>query len=360
MRVLIFGATGVIGQKTISYIKNNKKLNLVGFSFYKNSQLALNIKKDFPKLKIYSIYNSELNNVNSYQELIEKTKPDIIVNSVIGFDGLELSLLAIKNKIDLALANKETIVLAGKFIFKLAKKNNVNIFPIDSEHTSLYSLIKSETKKISKIYITASGGKFYNDGLENKNPSFKEATFHPVWNMGEKISIDSSTMINKFFEIIEAYYFYNVEKIEALYHKEVLAHSLIEFEDGSINLNMYDPDMMWSIQQALSKFNSNESIVKKIDMTKLSLNFEIIDDKKWIAIKWANDFLKTKNNIIPIIVNCANDYCFKLFKESKIKFKDILKIIEKSLNKFNNETVLNIKDIYKINIMIIEYINGII
>ncbi len=360
MRVLIFGATGVIGQKTISYIKNNKRFNLVGFSFYKNYKLALDIKNDFPKSKVYSSYHHELNNVNSYQELIEKSKPDIIVNSVIGFDGLELSLLSIKNKIDLALANKETIVLAGKFIFKLANKNNVSIFPIDSEHTSLYSLIKNETKKISKIYITASGGKFYKDGLQKANPSFKEATFHPIWNMGEKISIDSSTMINKFFEIIEAYYFYNIEKIQALYHKEVLVHSLVEFKDGSINLNMYDPDMMWSIQQALSKFSSNEPIVNKIDMSKLSLNFELIDEKKWAAIKWANDFLKSKNNIIPIIVNCANDHCFKLFKDNKIEFKDILKIIEKCLNKFNNEIVLKINDIYKINNKIIEYINRII
>ena len=360
MKLLIFGATGTIGKKTINLIKKATDIELVGFSFYNNLSLAKKYLEEFGQdVYCFSEQQTEINNVNSYEELIKKSKPDMILNAVIGFEGLEITLLSLKAKIDLALANKESIVLAGDYIFKLAKKNNVSIYPVDSEHTALYSLIKNQDKKIKRLYITASGGRYYNDDKKNLNPSFEEAIKHPVWKMGEKISIDSSLMINKFFEIIEAYYYFNIDDIVALYHPEVAVHSLIEFNDNCIFANISTPDMTWSIQQVLSEFESDDEFIKPFSFKNIKWTFDEINEKQWKPIKWANDFLKTKNKSIPVIVNCANDYCFQLFKQSKIQYKDIISIIEKCLKKFSNTNIEEIDDIYFLNDRIQQYIKRI-
>lgn len=357
MKLLIFGATGTIGKKAIEFIKKNKNIQLVGFSFFNNLTLAKKIKEEFKdNILCFSEQKTEINDVNSYEELIKKTKPDMILNSVIGFDGLKLSLLAINAKINLALANKESVVLAGQHLFDLAKKNNIKIYPVDSEHTALYSLINHQEKKIKKLYITASGGRYYFENKAKLNPSFTEAVKHPVWKMGEKISIDSSTMINKFFEVIEAYYYFKIDDIVALYHPEVIVHSLIEFEDNCVFANLSTPDMMWSIQQALTNFESEEQMIKPLSFKNMKLSFDEVDPKEWKPIKWAYDFLKTKNSSIPVIVNCANDYCFKLFKDNKIKYKDIINLIESCLKKFSKTQINEINDIYSLNEDIQKYI----
>lgn len=358
MNLLILGSTGTIGQKTINIIKNRKDINLVGISFYKNIEKAREIKQNFKNLVIFSPVNNELNNVNNFEELIDKSKPDLILNSIIGFPGLSLTMLCIKKGINIALANKESIVVGGDILLKEAKKNNVKIVPVDSEHTALYSLILNQSKKIKKLYITASGGKYYKN-KKIKNFPFKDVVKHPVWNMGEKISVDSSTMINKFFEIIEAYYYFKIDKIEALYHPEVLIHALIEFEDGSLISNMYHPDMTWSIQQVLFNFKTNEKLIKDMNLYS-TYKLEKIDEKKWIPIHWANEFLNTKNNLIPIIVNVANDKIFELFKNNQVKYTQIIPIIQKCLDNFKNEKIHKIEDIYKLNDKISKYILGIL
>jgi 1-deoxy-D-xylulose-5-phosphate reductoisomerase len=174
MKITLFGATGNIGQQVIQSLKNTSH-KLVGISYYHNEKLAKKIKVEFsysPKYK---------SNISSYEELIIKSKPDLIINAISGFAGLEVSLLAIENKIDLALANKESIVTAGKFLFEKAKQNNVQIYPIDSEHTSLMYIIKNHSEEFKEIYITASGGLFYNKkNSELKNISYKHVINHPT------------------------------------------------------------------------------------------------------------------------------------------------------------------------------------
>ncbi|MDE6476954.1 MAG: NAD-dependent epimerase/dehydratase family protein [Mycoplasmoidaceae bacterium] len=177
MRILVFGATGSIGIQTIDVIKKLKH-QLVGFSFYKNSKKAAAIIKNTKVKYYYSPINKKLSNVNSFQELISRTKPDLIVNAIIGFAGLDVTLLAIKNKINIALANKESLVVAGRFILSLAKKNNVKIFPIDSEHSAIYQALLGRKEQLKTIYITASGGPFYNK-KNTLNVSYKQATKHP-------------------------------------------------------------------------------------------------------------------------------------------------------------------------------------
>lgn len=199
MKILICGATGNIGQQVIKYIKKTNH-QIIGISYFHNFKLAETIKSKY----FYSPINHS--NVNSYEELIVKSRPDIIVNAIIGFAGLKITLLSIKHKIDLALANKESLVVAGQFVMRLAKKNGVNIYPIDSEHASLMQIIKYKGNKFKQLYITASGGLFYNTPKNQmKNISYQQAINHPTWKMGAKISIDSSTLMNKCFEIIECY-----------------------------------------------------------------------------------------------------------------------------------------------------------
>jgi 1-deoxy-D-xylulose-5-phosphate reductoisomerase len=199
MKIIIFGATGSIGQQSIDIIKESQH-QLVGISYYHNVFLASKINAPF----FFSPINQS--NVSSYEDLIIKSKPDLIINAVSGFDGLEISLLSIKHKINLALANKESVVVAGSFLFKKAKLNGVTIYPIDSEHTSLMHIIRNHQQEFKRIYITASGGHFYNKkNSEINTVSYNQIIKHPTWKMGEKISIDSSTLMNKCFEIIECY-----------------------------------------------------------------------------------------------------------------------------------------------------------
>jgi 1-deoxy-D-xylulose-5-phosphate reductoisomerase len=175
VRILLLGATGSIGQQTLKII-NKLKYKLVGISFYKNSTLATKIKTDY----IYSPINKKLSNVKNYDELIKKSQPDLIVNAIVGFAGLEATLIALKNKIDIALANKESLIVAGQFIMKQAKQNRVHIFPIDSEHTSLYQIIKQIKQKPQRLIITASGGPFYNTSADElKKVSYAQAIHHP-------------------------------------------------------------------------------------------------------------------------------------------------------------------------------------
>ncbi|GHU47001.1 hypothetical protein FACS1894218_0520 [Bacilli bacterium] len=180
MKVLVFGATGNIGQQTIAVIKQLKH-QLVGISFYNNNQVA---KRMHAKYK-FSPINHKLSNVKSYEELITVSKPDMIVNALVGFSGLEITLLAIKHRIDLALANKESLVVAGRFIMPMANKNKINIYPIDSEHASLQQILSQVNKPFNQLYITASGGPFYKYSAKQlANVTYKQTIHHPTWHMG--------------------------------------------------------------------------------------------------------------------------------------------------------------------------------
>jgi 1-deoxy-D-xylulose-5-phosphate reductoisomerase len=176
MNILVFGATGSIGKQTIDVI-HKLKFSLVGISFYHNEKVAAKIKTKYK----FSPINSAKSNVKSYEDLIVKSKPDMIVNAIVGFAGLEITLLAIKHKIDIALANKESLVSAGRFIIPMAKKNKINIYPIDSEHASLQQILKQVKKPFKQLYITASGGPFYHYSSQQlAKVSYKETIKHPT------------------------------------------------------------------------------------------------------------------------------------------------------------------------------------
>ncbi|MGL5246197.1 MAG: 1-deoxy-D-xylulose-5-phosphate reductoisomerase [Mycoplasmoidaceae bacterium] len=356
MRILILGITGSIGLQTMEVIQNFQELKLVGFSFFKNIKKAKQILSLFPNLSVYSEHITTLNDCDSYDELINKTKPEIIFNAITGFAGLEKSILCLNKKINLVLANKESIVTAGKFLIELANKNNVSITPVDSELSSIISLIKFKNKNIKKIIITASGGKFFNNKeLDKSHYEFKEVIKHPKWDMGEKISIDSSTMVNKYFEIIEASYFFPY-KIDVIQHKEAIVHSIVEYLDGSSIMYLSYHDMKIAIQNAIFNFDSQKQIINKLNYDKFNLTFNKINEDEWLPIKWAKEFLNNKNLAQPIIINSANDSLFELFKENKINFHQITLIIEKTIMKFNDYKINKIEDVYLLNNLVKKWI----
>lgn len=337
--VFIFGATGSIGQQTIDIIRNDNNFELIGISFYKNIQLANEIKKEFNLKYVFSHSNNM-----EWENLILKINPDIIVNSITGLDGIYVTKFCIDNNKFLCLANKESIVATGSFI----NFNNSNIVPIDSEHSALYELMKTKSQNIKTIYITASGGPFYN--LSNDETYFKtfnDTIKHPTWNMGYKISIDSATLINKCFEIIEAYYLFNISNIKALYHPTSIVHSLIEYQDNSIIAYMSYPDMKLPIQLSLYNYsNLNSNLISPLDFSNLTLHLEIIDPNKYLPIKWAMELINNKLYAIGIIINVVNDYLIELFKNNKIYFGQIIPTIDQYITKYKNYTINSFESIF--------------
>ena len=354
-RVLILGITGSIGKQALEL---ENQYDLVGFSYFQNVQLAEEILKKHSNknLLVYSPKELKLNNVQNFEELIIQSKPDLVLNAVVGFDGIFLTKFCLENGIDVALANKESLVIGGSFITDILKKNpDVHLYPVDSEHSSLYQLYQCDPKKIKKIYITASGGPFYhlnNDEMFNK--TFEQAIKHPKWNMGYKISIDSATLINKCFELIEAFYLFENVEIQPLYHPQSIVHSMVEYIDNSVFANLSKPDMKIAISLALNEFDKLSNVIEPLSFKQLSLTFDEIDSNKWKPIKWAYELFETKNKAMGVIINTVNDYLIELFKNQQIVFGQIVEIIEHYLNKFKNYPINSWDDLFNLHKLIQE------
>lgn len=338
MKILIYGATGNIGQQVIKYLKCTNH-QIVGFSYFKNATLAKTIKAKF----FFSPVNSS--NVNSYEELITKTNPDLIINAIIGFAGLEITLLAIKHKINLALANKESMVVAGYFINKLANQNHINIYPIDSEHTSLMHIIKNNGTNFKKLYITASGGPFYKlNQRQLKNITLQQAIDHPTWKMGNKISINSATLMNKCFEIVECYWYFNSKNICVLYHPTSIIHAIVQYKTKTLACS-YKPSMIIPIEMVISNFKTHKNTIKSVNLSKEKQLRKIKMSK---PIQWGFEIINKPRSSLPIILNAANEYFIEKFQNGQIKYCEIIKMINKCVNNMKIINVNSIKDIYRI------------
>lgn len=325
MKVLLLGATGSIGRQTLKVIEKQKH-QLIGVSFFNNHLEGNKIIKKF-KPKYY--WSNKIKNVSSITELIKKSNADIVVNAISGFAGIEPTINAIKNKNDIALANKESLVAAGDLIQKLLKTNKVNIYPIDSEHSAIY--LAQKNKKINKIYLTASGGAVYNKDL--KNVKYEQLVKHPKWNMGEKITFESSLLINKAFEIIEAYWLFNTSKIVPLYHPQAIVHSMVECIDSTIYAIMSNPSMILPIQLALNKYQHlNNNLVKPLDFKNLTISFNYIDQNKYLPIKWAFSAIKKNKTTYGALMVVLSELIWKQVKNKKIMIKDVYHIFNKYLS----------------------------
>lgn len=343
-RIVVLGATGTIGSCAI---KNNQNHEIVGISYYHHEIQAKAIVNEY-HIQYYFSPKCDFKNCSSYQELLQKAKPNLVVNAITGVAGLDYSIQTIQAGIDLALANKESLVMAGSFIIALAKQHQVKILPIDSEHSSLYELIQhQDINNIKKLYITCSGGRYFNYNDEQKQSiSYEEAIKHPNWTMGSKISLDSATLINKCFEIVEAYYLFNHPQIQALYHPQSIVHSLVEFHDGSVFSNMSTPDMALAIDLAINHFKKQpKALIKPLNFKQLTLTFDEIDQDVWKPIKWAYDIINDQNHSLGIIINVANEYAHNMFKQKLICFDQIYEVIEVAISQFKHFKVKQIADI---------------
>ena len=362
----ILGSTGSVGTQSLKVIdKNKNKFNIEFLAANTNTKLLIEQARKFkPKyvciydkskyleLKKHINYSKILCGYDGLMELCELRNIDIILNSIVGYSGLEPTLKIIESGTDIALSNKESIVQAGHLVTDLAKSKNVNIFPVDSEHSAIWQcLVGEEKSKIRKIILTASGGPFRKlSKSQFTNITVEQALSHPNWKMGRKISIDSATMMNKGFEMIEAFWLFNIEikNIEIVIHPQSIIHSMVEFVDGSIKAQLSYPDMRLPIQYAFSFPERYDLDDLKFDIKNFNkLNFEILDLDKFKCVKLAFDAIN-KGGSFPVVLNVSNDIAVDLFLNKKIRFTQIPKIINGCMNNHSFIKTPQLSDILSI------------
>ena len=364
-RIVLLGASGSIGLQTLDVIKHHKnEFSLVAFSVGKNIEVISEIVQHHQP-KVLCVQNEE-----DAQYLSVKYKDikicfgedgllylatlenfDILVNALVGFVGLKPTLAAIENKKDIALANKECLVVAGEFVKRAIHDNNVQLLPIDSEHSAIFQALKGNTHDvIHKLLITASGGSFRNKTRDElRYVTKEEALNHPNWKMGAKITIDSATMMNKGFEVIEAHWLFDVDydDIIVLLHKESVIHSLVEFIDKSIIAQLGIPDMRLPIQYALSYPKRIELYgVESYDFMKLTqLHLEPIDFQRYPLLALAFKVGKMNGNM-PAIMNAANEIAVAAFLQDEISFLEIESLVQDACKNIEYKQDVTIEDIF--------------
>lgn len=369
-RIGILGSTGSIGCNTLEVINN---LNENGYSCEiiflttnnRTDILARQVETFNPKFvyiqntdkanefrRAYGSVTEVYTGDNTLSELIKSNEYDILVNALVGFAGLKPTLEAIRNSKYIALANKEVLVVAGALVNKLINRHKIQLIPIDSEHSAiLQCLLGEKHKNISKIILTASGGPFRTKTKEEiKDASVIEALNHPNWNMGNKITIDSATMMNKGLEVIEAKWLFNIDvnNIEVIIHPQSIIHSFVEFTDSSIKAQLGIPDMKIPIQFALTYPDRVSSSFPRLDFRKMKdLTFEKPDLDKFECLKIAFETIKA-GGTYPIVMNASNEVAVDLFLKGKIGFYGISDIIKRSLDKHIGKDDFELEDIIEI------------
>ncbi|BDR75439.1 1-deoxy-D-xylulose-5-phosphate reductoisomerase [Clostridium tetani] len=378
--ICILGATGSIGTQTLEVIREEKEnLKLYAASANKSSEKIISIieefepkyvsmtdKEAFLKVKEFCMKNNKntevLYGIEGMNTIASLDKVDIVLTSVVGMIGLEPTLKAIRNKKDIALANKETLVVAGEIIKKEAHENKVNILPVDSEHGAIFQCLLGNLKgDINKIHLTASGGPFRGKKREElENVTVEQALKHPNWNMGKKISIDSATLMNKGLEVIEAHFLFDVdyEDIEVVVHPESIIHSMVEYKDGSVIAQLASPDMKLPIQYALNYPIRKDRVIEKLNLFEIEkLTFYKPDLKTFKCLDLAYRAGKI-GGMMPTILNSSNEYAVELFLNKKIGFLEIPKIIEECMKKFYTKEEQSVEKIIHMDKIIGEYIRG--
>lgn len=362
--IAIFGSTGSIGKNVIDVVKNNRekfkiKILVAQNNFKLLAKQALDFNPEYVVIEDQSKYlelkellkslkKTEI--LCSQQAVIDVAKIhcDLFVNAIVGIAGMIPTFNAIKAKSNIALANKEAIVCAGSLMTQEAKKNNVTIFPIDSEHNAIFQIFeKQNLSLIEDIVLTASGGPFFFSKKNFREITVQEALKHPKWQMGSKISIDSATMMNKGLEMIEAYYFFGIakEKIKIIVHPQSIIHGIVNYQDGASLAMMSQPDMRVPISYALNYPNRLAIKHQKLDLEQVKkLEFYQVDEKKFPTVKLCKDALKLEGSAL-VALNCANEIAVAKFLKGMIRFDEIYLKVAKTLEKINNSQLKNIDDV---------------
>lgn len=376
--ISILGVTGSIGTQTLDVIRySNKEFNLVGISANKSYKKVIDIIEEFsPKYVAMMDHNSYLQ-VKSYCEENNKNivvlsgieglnristleEIEMVVTSVVGMIGLIPTINAIRAKKHIALANKETLVVAGEIVMKEARENGVKILPVDSEHCAVFqSLQGAKHNEVNKVILTASGGPFRGKKRnELKEITPEQALKHPKWNMGKKISIDSSTLVNKGLEVIEAHFLFGIDydDIQVVIHPQSIIHSMVEYKDGSVIAQLGSTDMRLPIQYALNYPRRGKAIAEKLDFYSLgSLTFEKPDMDTFQCLRLAYEAGKV-GGTMPAVFNGANEVAVELFLDKKIKYLQIEEIIKEAMDSFEHITSPTIEEIIDIDKRTREYV----
>ncbi|NCB10607.1 MAG: 1-deoxy-D-xylulose-5-phosphate reductoisomerase [Erysipelotrichia bacterium] len=352
--MILLGSTGSIGVNTLN-IARKFNLNVEVLVAGRNIELLNQQIKEFKPKRVVIDRFEDLslvchNNVSFGEEAIlnaiQESSSNTVVNALVGFLGLRPTLKAIECGKKIALANKESLVVAGKFI------DQKNLRPIDSEHFGLWYLLQD--KKIDSMLITASGGSFRDYPLEKlQNVSIKEALNHPNWSMGNKITIDSATMTNKMFELLEAAWLFNTKKLDAIIETKSLIHALINFKDGSTTAHIANASMQLPIAYAILG-HCDEQILKPVDLLEITnLEFRKIESSRYPIWDIKDEILN--NPDLGVVLNAANEVAVSKFLNSQIGFMDISKMSLNAINKFHNLKANNIEDIFEIDKQVRDY-----
>jgi len=356
---LVLGATGSIGTQALDVIEEEKH-NLIGFSFGKNYEKAKTIIERFkPKYvcaidelvadelqKLYGVI--AFSGEEGLKKLCKINEEFTVINALYGISGLMPMITAIENKHNCIVSNKESIVIAGDFIQNLALKNKVSLLPLDSEHTAILQELNNK-EAVKNLYITSSGGAFKNySRTELNDVTLEMALKHPTWNMGKMITLNSATMMNKCFEIIEAHYYFDVDydHIFTLLHPESLVHAIVEYENGVYTMVMSTNDMRVPISYTINYPNCVYTKFSKDKIASLSINIRPMDEERYPLIKLAYKVGKTGKDM-PAAFSAANDAALHLFIEKKIAFLDIERIIFYVIDNFTIGKAKTVADLIK-------------
>ena len=376
-KILILGSSGSIGVNTLNVVRNfPDKFRVTGLTVNSRiddlEQQINEFKPEFVVVTEKSKAKELKSKIGNLCEVIAGTEGllksasekdyDILLGAIVGFAGLAPTLEAIKRGKRIALANKETLVVAGELVTKLVLENNAEIIPVDSEHSAIYQCLVGENlNEVEKLILTASGGPFLNkDKSSFENATVDEALNHPNWKMGSKITIDSATMMNKGLEVIEAHWLFGlpVEKINVVVHPQSIIHSMVQFVDGSIKAQLGLPDMKLPIQYALTFPDRFENNFKRTNLPEIkNLTFIEPDFDKFECLKLAFNVLKV-GGTAPCILNAANEIAVEKFINKEIKFSQISQLIRKALDKIENHSDPDIETIFECDKNTREYVSS--
>lgn len=350
-KIAILGSTGSIGTQTLEVVRANGDIGVVALTAGKNVDLLEKQIREF-RPKFAAIWKEKdakelkerLTDLHceigfGMEGLIQAaviTEADVVVTAVVGMIGIEPTVAAIEAGKDIALANKETLVCAGHIIMPLAKEKKVQILPVDSEHSAIFQCLQgNENNPIEKILLTASGGPFRDyTKSQLEKVTLQDALHHPNWSMGKKITIDSSTMVNKGLEVIEAKWLFSVEpeNIQVVVQPQSIIHSMVQFQDGGVMAQLGTPDMKLPIQYALYYPNRRKLLGERLDFTRLSeITIARPDMEVFEGLKYAFEACKIGGSM-PTVLNAANEYAVAKFLDGKIRYVDIVRMIRTAMD----------------------------
>mgnify|MGYP001231862739 CR=1 FL=1 len=361
--IFVMGSTGSIGVQSLNVISKNNSHKVVGLSCYSNADLLTEqVKKYLPDFVAIDLINHshplfeicKKNNIKlitgeNASCFIPFENLDLAINAIVGTAGLRPTIELIKNGVDIALSNKESLVLGGHIIMPLARKKNINIIPVDSEHSAIFQCLNGEShRELKKIILTGSGGPFLETPIhEFDSITPDQALKHPNWDMGEKISIDSATMMNKALELIEALWLFNIklDKIQITIHPQSIVHSMVEFIDGSYKAHLGLPDMKVPIQYALTFPERKDTSVGSLDFENLNLDFKRPDVERYPILSLVEELINLGGNRVAVM-SMANDYVVEKFLDQKISFNEIFSLIKEVVDKFASDDLPSLEELF--------------